>query len=165
MPHHFPAMPQLRILPLGECPHVMEQLAQWHYAEWGSWNPSNNVHRRMERFRDHLVPDRIPQTFVAFEGDTLLGSASIVPADLDSHFHLSPWLASVYVNPPYRHRGVGAALVNRAADEAKRLGLPKLYLFTPDRAAFYTRLGWEVIEQSNWGAMPVTIMQLDFTPA
>jgi N-acetylglutamate synthase-like GNAT family acetyltransferase len=151
----------VQVVPLRDRPDAMEQLARWHYAEWGHWNPSNNVERRIERFREHLLPDRIPQTFIAVEGETLLGSASLVSADLATHGHLSPWLASVYVDSSYRNRGVGSALVERVVAEARRLGLPRLFLFTPDRVSFYARMGWQPVEQSNWGATPVTIMQLE----
>ena len=80
----------LEILPLRERPGTMQQLARWHYMQWGG-----KVDKRMERFQGQLEPGRVPQTFVAVEGTTLLGSASLVSADLDSHDHLSPWLASV----------------------------------------------------------------------
>lgn len=152
---------RLQIVPLRDCPKAMEQLAQWHYAEWGHWNPSNNVERRIERFREHLLPDRIPQTFVAWDDNVVVGSASLVSADLATHGHLSPWLASVYVAPSHRNRGIGSALVERVVEEAHRLGLPELFLFTPDRVSFYARMGWQTVEQSNWGLTPVTIMRLE----
>lgn len=150
----------LRVVPLREHPQAIEQLALWHFAQWGPANPVNNVERRIARLQGHLVPGRVPQTFVALDDELLLGSASLVAADLPSRDDLSPWLASVYVNPPQRGRGVGAALVNRVADEARALGLPTLYLFTPDRAAFYARLGWTIVEHDEWNATPVTVMQL-----
>src|SRR4051812_42419169 len=112
----------LQILPLRERPEVIEQLARWHFAQWGSVNPTSTIERRMERLRGHLEPGRVPQTFVAVDGDELLGSASLVAADLPSRDDLSPWLASVYVDPPHRNRGIGAALVNRVAEESRTLG-------------------------------------------
>ena len=150
----------LQVLPLCEHPQAIEQLARWHFAQWGPANPANNVERRIARLQGHLEPGRVPQTFVALDGEQLLGSASLVAADLPNRDDLSPWLASVYVDPPHRRQGVGAALVKRVADEAIALGLPTLYLFTPDRAAFYARLGWTVMEQDQWNGTPVTVMQL-----
>jgi predicted N-acetyltransferase YhbS len=133
----------MHILPLRERPGVIEQLARWHHAQWGGMNPDSAIERRMTRLRNHLEPGRVPQTFIAVDGKELLGSASLVVADLDTHEHLSPWLAAVYVDPPHRERGVGSALVQRVADEARLLGMPVIYLFTPDRAPFYARLGWQ----------------------
>jgi predicted N-acetyltransferase YhbS len=150
----------LQILPLYERPQAIEQLARWHFAQWGSLNPAGTIERRIARFQEHLQPDRVPQTFVAVDDDQLLGSASLVAADLPNRADLSPWLASVYVDPPFRQRGIGAALVEFVAKEARRLGFPVIYLFTPDRAAFYGRLGWQVVEQSDWNGIGVTVMEL-----
>jgi len=150
----------IEILPLGERPGCIEQLAQWHFAQWGPFNPTNTVERRIERLQGHLERGRVPQTFVAVDGQRLLGSASLVAADLPSRDDLSPWLASVYVDPPFRNRGVGAALVKRVAQEAQLLGFPTLYLFTPDRAAFYANLGWQIVERDEWNGCQVTVMEL-----
>jgi predicted N-acetyltransferase YhbS len=150
----------LQVLPLRERPQAIEQLARWHFAQWGSLNPTSTIERRVERLQGHLTPGRVPQTFVAVEGDALLGSASLVAADLPSRSDLSPWLASVYVDPPHRNQGIGAALVNRVAEEARLLGLPMLYLFTPDRAAFYAKLGWQFVEEADWNGTVVTVMEL-----
>jgi N-acetylglutamate synthase-like GNAT family acetyltransferase len=79
---------------------------------------------------------------------------------LPSRDDLSPWLASVYVDPPFRNRGIGASLVQRVAQEARTLGFPTLYLFTPDRAAFYANLGWQVVERDEWNGCQVTVMEL-----
>lgn len=149
-----------QILPLRERPQFIEQLARWHFAQWGLMNPTNDVGRRMERLRGHLEPGRVPQTFVAVEGEQVLGSASLVAADLPERSDLSPWLASVYVDSPFRNRGIGGQLVNRVAEEAQSLGFPVIYLFTPDRAAFYARLGWQEVEQNQWNGEPVTVMEL-----
>lgn len=148
------------ILPLRDCPQFIEPLARWHFAQWGSLNPASTVERRIAKLQEHLQPGRVPQTFVAVEDDQLLGSASLVAADLPSRDDLSPWLASVYVDPPFRQRGVGAALVERVAQEARSLAFPVIYLFTPDRAAFYVRLGWQVVEQDDWNGTTVTVMEL-----
>jgi GNAT superfamily N-acetyltransferase len=150
----------IKILSLADRSECIEQLAQWHFAQWGPINPTSTVERRIERLRGHLEPGRVPQTFVAVDGGRLLGSASLVAADLPSRSDLSPWLASVYVDPPFRNRGVGAALVKRVAQVSQSLAFPTLYLFTPDRVAFYANLGWQVVERDEWNGCPVTVMEL-----
>jgi GNAT superfamily N-acetyltransferase len=150
----------IQILPLRERSELIEQLALWHFAQWGSINPASTVERRIARLEGHLQPNRVPQTFIAVDGDQLLGSASLVAADLPSREDLSPWLASVYVDPPFRNRGVGAALVEQVAQEARSLGFSTIYLFTPDRAKFYAELGWQVVELDEWNGTQVTVMEL-----
>ena len=154
----------IEIVPLGQRPDCIERLAQWHFAQWGEMNPTSTVERRIDRLRGHLEPGRVPQTFVAIDGERLLGSASVVPADLPARDDLSPWLATVYVDPPFRNRGIGAALVKRAAQEAKAIGFSTLYLFTPDRAAFYAKLCWQVVELAQWNGLRVTVMELPLKP-
>ena len=72
-------------------------------------------------------------------------------------------LASVYVDPPHRDKGVGSQLVQHVMTEARQLGFAEMYLFTPDREQFYTRLGWRVHERTTFRGVDVVIMALDLT--
>ena len=45
--------------------------------------------------------------------------------------------------------------------EAKTLGVKKLYLFTPDRMSFYSRLGWKVFGHTECRGEYVTIMSYE----
>ncbi len=150
----------LEILPLRERPISISQLAQWHYAQWSDLNPTSTVEYRIERMRAQLESQSIPQTFIALDGETLLGSASLVAADLPGHEELTPWLATVYVDPPHRNRGIGEALVKRVAAEARMLGYSEMYLFTPDRASFYARIGWDTVDQEDYNGIRVSVMRL-----
>jgi len=73
---------------------------------------------------------------------------------------LSPWLASVFVPPEHRGKGIGTALTRRIMDEAKALDVGTLYLFTPDRETFYSRLGWTVLERPEYRREQIVIMKL-----
>lgn len=94
---------------------------------------------------------------MAVETD-LVGSASIIDYDMDDRTELTPWLASVFVAPEQRRRGVGGDLVRHVMDRARHAGIATLYLFTPDRQRFYQRLGWHELEQTRYRGYPVTIM-------
>jgi N-acetylglutamate synthase-like GNAT family acetyltransferase len=102
-------------------------------------------------------------TVVALSDETLLGSASLIAHDMDTRMDLSPWLASVYVTPAYRDRGLGSTLVRRIASEAATLGFERLYLFTPDRERFYARLGWTVLERTVYRGYDQVVMVLRTT--
>jgi N-acetylglutamate synthase-like GNAT family acetyltransferase len=53
----------------------------------------------------------------------------------------------VWVEPQARHRGVGTALVDRAAQACFGLGIRRVYLCArPQRSGFYEALGWTAIE-------------------
>lgn len=145
---------------LAEHPHLIPTLAGWHHAEWAHLNPGDTVEARISRMQRLLAKEQVPTAFVALEGETLLGSASLIDNDMDTRKDLWPWLASVYVAPEYRDRGVGSALVQRVVDEARALGVETLYLFTPDRESLYARMGWKVIERTEYRGEQVVVMEL-----
>ena len=136
-------------------------LARWHENEWSALNPNSTIDARIERLKTHLGCLQIPTTFVAAGGENVLGSASLIDSDMESHTELSPWLASVYVAPEYRRHGIGTALVERVVEEAFALGVTTLYLFTPDQERFYARRGWETIERTEYRRHQVSIMALN----
>jgi GNAT superfamily N-acetyltransferase len=161
----------VRIVELAEVMHVAPVLARWHTAEWGHlYDPAvwNETTARCE-FEEQDVPGRIPTTFVAMDDDTdaagdPLGSISLVADDgLTGFEHLTPWLASLYVVPKARSRGLGSALLERAVEQTRRLGYPAVHLFTPDQAPWYARLGWEAIATTESNGRHVTVMRLLLT--
>jgi GNAT superfamily N-acetyltransferase len=132
-------------------------LAQWHHAEFGYLNPANTVGRYVERLTASAQKSDLPMTFVAVRSDTLIGSASLVRQTI-THQHLSPWLSSVYVDPPYRGRGIASALVGRVERAAARMGSKNIYLFTPSSEKLYASLGWELMEYSTHRELKIAIM-------
>jgi N-acetylglutamate synthase-like GNAT family acetyltransferase len=150
----------MRIIKLADAPEYIDTLAKWHHQQWHALNPGQTLEQRIQKMQGYLAGDFIPCTYVAVDG-RLLGSAAIVECDMDSRQDLSPWLASVYVNSPYRRQGVGSSLVRHVVEQAKLHGINRLYLFTPDQVAFYQRLGWQMLEVAEYMHHQVTIMYID----
>ena len=138
----------------------LETLAGWHHGEWSHLNPGDTLEKRVIRVREHLGRRQIPTTFIALDGETLLGSACLLADDMHQFRDLTPWLASVFVAPERRSRGAGSAVVERVVEEARSLGVRTLYLYTPDRESFYARTGWIVHERTEYLGIDVVIMQL-----
>ncbi len=132
------------IVNLTTVPNVTIVLAKWHHEEWSYLNPSLSMAQRVKKMEIYLTEDFIPSTYVATDTE-VLGSAAIVESDMDTYKHFTPWLASVYVNPAKRGQGIGSKLVKHVMCEAKRNGVKKLYLFTPNQVKFYEKLGWELM--------------------
>jgi GNAT superfamily N-acetyltransferase len=153
----------MRIDYLEAHPDFIPILSQWHHEQWSYLNPSRTVEDRIKEFKQETTGKGIPVTFVAMSENVLLGSSSIVANDMDTRMDLSPWLASVYVAPQHREQGVGSALVRRTVEEAKKLEIETFYLFTPDREKFYKRLGWTVLEVSEYRGENNVIMKLRLT--
>ena len=151
----------MKIVKLNEHPEFIPTLAEWHYSEWSYLHAVDSVERRISELEEEAQADGIPQTFVALSGDTLLGSASLISHDMNTRMDLSPWLASVYVPVEQRNRGIGSALVRHVVKHADMLGYRTIYLFTPDREAFYARLGWSLMERTEYHGHRVPIMTID----
>ena len=151
-----------KILNLRDKAELLEMLAQWHQQQWSTLNPGETLEQRIIRMQPFLNDELIPSTYIAFD-DILFGSAAIVESDMDSRPCLSPWLASVFVKPEYRNRGIGSALVRHVMQQAKLSDIEKLYLYTPDREAFYLRLGWKRIDTEHYHGHEVVIMVADLT--
>lgn len=150
----------MKIEYLADCPDAIPTLSRWHHREWLVYNPGESMGERVEKMTAQAGKGTVPTTFVAIEDGTVLGSASLVAHDMDTRMDLSPWLASVLVAPEHRRRGVGTALIHRVVDEARTLGFRTLYLFTPDKEALYTKLGWQFLERTEYLAQTVVIMSL-----
>jgi N-acetylglutamate synthase-like GNAT family acetyltransferase len=143
---------------LADHPEAMPLLARWQHAEWGHVRPGDSLEARLTRLRNYANRDRIPLTVVALEDGVVLGSASLVPHDMETRMELTPWLASVFVGEPYRRKGIGADLVRRIMAEAKRLEVPILYLYTVHSEKFYAGLGWTLQERTAYREQQVVIM-------
>jgi GNAT superfamily N-acetyltransferase len=100
------------------------------------------------RLRENMEATPIPFALVAHDERRFLGTASAIVADLAERPQLTPWVAAVWVEEEARRRGVGAALVDRAAQGCFALGVPRAYLCArPRMSGFYRRLGWKIIER------------------
>jgi GNAT superfamily N-acetyltransferase len=100
------------------------------------------------RLRENMNAEPIPIALVAHDGGTFLGTSSVIASDLEGRPQYTPWVAAVWVEPQARSRGVGSALVERAARDCFALGIARTYLCArPARASFYERLGWIPIER------------------
>ncbi|HXF64868.1 MAG TPA: GNAT family N-acetyltransferase [Caldilineaceae bacterium] len=154
-------MATLELRYLADVPDLLPLVARWHQLQWGYLSNAISLDERIRRYQSHLQREQPPMTFVALVDGQPAGSASLVENDLGDRSDLTPWLASVYVTPPMRRQGVGAALVHRVAEEAARLGYATLYLYTYDKARFYQHQGWRAVERRPYRGVQVTVMALD----
>jgi N-acetylglutamate synthase-like GNAT family acetyltransferase len=148
---------------LADHPEALPILAEWQHREWGHLRPGDTVEKRTERLQGYSNRDRISLTVVALEAGNVLGSASLIPHDMDTRMELTPWLAGVFVGEAYRRLGIGAQLVRRIMAEAGKLKVPLLYLYTVHSEKFYAELGWTLQERTAYREQDVVIM--NYAPA
>jgi GNAT superfamily N-acetyltransferase len=152
----------MRIEFLDQHPGLVPTLAAWHHAQWGDLYDHWTLEVAHAELADHALRRSLPTTLVLLEGETLLGSVSLVLEDAPELCDQgSPWLASLYVLPEARGRGMGARLVRAAVATAAEQGVTELFLFTPEHAGFYERLGWRHLVRTALKGTPVDLMQIE----
>jgi GNAT superfamily N-acetyltransferase len=131
---------------LRQRPEFFEAVADRIWQAW--WKPHGHpLDYIRDRLCENMNAEPIPLALVAHAGDRFLGTASVIASDLDERPQFAPWVAAVWVEPEARRHGIGAALVERAADACFALGVTRAYLCArAERAGFYQRLGWTRIE-------------------
>ncbi len=152
----------MRIEPIEHHRERISTLAAWHHAQWGHLYSHWTQGVAAAELEEHAGRAAgLPTTLLALEGGELLGSVSLVLEDApELQEQGSPWLASLYVVPAARGRGVGAALVRAAVAKAAAEGVEELFLFTPEHRDFYRRLGWRELARTALKGTAVDLMSI-----
>jgi predicted N-acetyltransferase YhbS len=90
-----------------------------------------------------------------------IGTCLLTESEIEPNHDVSPWLAGLFVVPERRRKGAGAVLVRAIEDQARQRGSSRLYLYTSDAVLFYERLGWEVLDRTNWKGFDTALMVRD----
>ncbi|WP_106477241.1 GNAT family N-acetyltransferase [Phytohalomonas tamaricis] len=133
-------------------------LAHWHFVQWGYLRPGTNCTLTLAELRRECTSQVVPSTYAAMIDGQPVGSVQLLAYDMDLRPEWSPWLASVFVVPQYRRRGIASQLVRHAEKVAFSTGIDTLYLYTPDQQTLYERLGWRRLENVGWCGERVTVM-------
>jgi GNAT superfamily N-acetyltransferase len=155
----------LRLGYLADAPGHAAQLARWHHDAWGALLPGWSIEAAQAELESHGAHCAIPTTIVAYEGGELAGSASLLANDHERIRAWSPWLASVFVRPGSRGRGIGRALVARVVADARALRVRELYLYTTDAMAYYEAMGWKECGRMTLDGVDVVVMSFVPSPA
>ncbi|MBO0694811.1 MAG: GNAT family N-acetyltransferase [Verrucomicrobia bacterium] len=148
----------VRISYLIDHPEYIPQLAQWLFEQWDFILGEKTPETRIEKLKAHMNRDELPIAWVAHAEGQLLGTAALRVHDLEGHEDLTPWLGGVFIGAQFRRRGIGAALCAHVEDEARRREVQTLYLFTLDKQAWYSRMGWRILGPCLWHERPGDIM-------
>ena len=139
---------------------LIPQLAVWAHAEWRHVLDSVGVTLDdvLAGFGRRAQTAALPLGIVAFADGELAGTGALMPDDLPTRSHLTPWLRGIFVAPQHRGCGIASGIVQRLVLEARRLHLHQLYLWTDSAAPLYAKLGWCEFEQLEYCGRAITIM-------
>ena len=148
---------------LANRPEFLEQLAQLSWTEWQEiyQQRDQTLEHCRKNYRERMNIDRLPLTFVALHGNELVAMVSLKFHDMDTQPDLDPWLGGLFVLPEWRNRGIGTMLMHRATEEARLVNVPRLYLWTHTAERLYHKLGWEVVERTDYFGKQAVVMEME----
>jgi predicted N-acetyltransferase YhbS len=149
----------ISIINLSQRPEAIEQLARWHFQQWQSLYPADDVGDFAAELQQSLGLAQIPSTWILADPQTVYGSVSIFERDLDSDTTLTPWLANLWVHPELRGKGWGRRLVQHTCTQARLAGIARLHLFTTEHAQYYAAMGWQTLYEGDSHGQAITVMR------
>jgi GNAT superfamily N-acetyltransferase len=155
--------PNITVDYLGDHPQLADELARLSWAEWQPiyQERGQTFEHALKNYRDRTNTDCLPLALVALHDGELVGTVSLKFNDLDTRPDIDPWLGALLVLPSWRGRGVGSLLMQRAVEEAARLKIPTLFLWTSSAEGLYLKLGWRPVERTVYCSKSIVIMEID----
>ncbi len=148
----------IEVVPIAAAARDLPIFASWLWMKWGQFRGRPPA-RTLAYITEWTAGKDLPFGYVAYLDGLPAGIAGVVRHDLETRPDLTPWLASVFVRPDARGRGIASAVVEANAAEAARHGHNTLWLHTPDQQKLYARLGWVAIGQDRDLNEDVTLMR------
>ena len=143
---------------LADYPEAIGRLARWYHDEWYDIERLSLAALTNE-LTERLSDATLGRTFLARADGAVVGCISLDRSDLPGHESLGPWLASLYVVPAWRGRGLGATLIRHVVRVATAAGAPALYLWTAGSTRRYEAAGFHPLQQTLYGTRPITVMR------
>jgi len=125
---------------------ILDITTKWMYEWWGVEEnyKYDDVYSYM---KNSFNKERLPQTFIMYLDDKIIGMYQITYRDLFVRPNIYPWVANLYVDKDYRKKGYGKILISSIKDQAKKCTpFNELFLYTTYNN-LYEKYGWECIEE------------------
>ena len=140
--------------------HLIPQIVKLKFKEFSYIDKSKTIEDYFKSIKAHLNDKQLPIAYVVVnDSKEFIGTFCLKQHDLETYQHLSPWLGSVVVHPDKRNQGIGTFMVRQAEVIAAEKGYTCLYLFTPNKEAWYSKLGWEPVEHMIFKKIPIVVMR------
>jgi len=149
------------IQPLHAAPQHASRVTEWLWQAFGGETLPQAFFASIVGHSQ--TPGALPITFIAAEGEMLLGTVGLWRCDLISRQDLYPWMAALYVAPEARGRGLAGKLQQHVIGYARTQGYSELFLYSACRD-FYERFGWQYIgEGLDYPASAVSLYRYDLS--
>lgn len=144
-----------------------DRFAALQYAEWRHLYPDSSLDQYREGLLDSCWNGSDLESlnlawFALDETGEPLGVAMLVGEGEVEHEVTNllegPWFAGLVVDPRFRRRGIGAALLDFVTEQARSFGFQRLRLVTEHSTGFYEQRGWTVEQEVTLNSIPNTVM-------
>ncbi|MBD5545645.1 MAG: GNAT family N-acetyltransferase [Lachnospiraceae bacterium] len=130
----------MEIVKLREHSELASMAAEWFHQKWGI---------PLEAYKESIdacinTKETIPQWYLAFQNDTIVGGLGVIENDFHNRKDLTPNVCAVYVEEEYRCQGIAGKMLDFVCKDMKKKGIDTLYLVT-DHTSFYERYGWKFL--------------------
>ena len=130
---------------LSDFPIFTEMVACWLYDEFIVGQRPGVTYENMLEAVKKSNKTELPVRLIALSDGNCAGTVSIVGNDLRCRSY-TPWLASLYVRPPFRKNKIGEQLMERVKQIVRELGYDELYLRTEHTGDYYRQRNWQHVE-------------------
>ncbi len=152
-------MPEdFKIIYLADARELVVPLAPLFIEEWEPYYGRQGPGDAETDLNDCCNRDAIPLALVAIDGDgEIMGTAALKARSIETHRHLSPWLAAMFVVERHRGHGVSAALVAEIEKNALRLGYQRIYVGSRGVTSAMRDSGWTRLDEAESLRGPIEI--------
>ncbi|WP_426563477.1 GNAT family N-acetyltransferase [Angustibacter sp. McL0619] len=123
-----------------------QAVADMRWQEWGHPPEPTDPAWWLETTIREAGRERLPVTFVAHDGDEVLGAVGLDTYDLDERHDTTPWVTGMIVRRDRRGEGIGRALMRHLERWAAERGIAEAWVGTDLALEFYQHCGWTLQE-------------------
>lgn len=130
-------------LNLRDHPEWAARAARWFHEKW---QVPESVYAESIA---HCLADNVswPQWYLIVQDEEIIAGCGIAE-DFHDRPDLMPNLVALYVEPPYRNRGIAGTLLDHVACDMHARDISTLYLIT-EHDSFYERYGWRFLTMAH----------------
>jgi GNAT superfamily N-acetyltransferase len=142
----------------GNLKHI-HTIATWYNTEWKA--PVETTINKLSRQKENNILFQLTLTMngvlAATGGLYHQPNLLLVYPELQTKY--GPWVATLYTDPAFRNKGLGATLLSHIEKKGKEAGYNQLYLYTFTAERLYKRNGWQALETLDYKGHETVVMK------
>ena len=139
----------MQIISIRKHPEYKDQAIAYFQKSWEDVDPV--IYEQAISFSVR-AQDSLPQWYLLFKEDKIIGCAGLITNDFISRGDLYPWLCALFIDENNRGNAYATLLMEKIKEDTKSFGFKNLYLCT-SLENYYEKYGFEYIGDGRhpWG--------------